>query len=65
MGKHPYFCTFSTAPTSPIIEEEVKSHIKSLQGVFIDDWDSYYMWYGEIHCGTNVKRTPPSINWWE
>ena len=32
---------------------------------FIDDWNKYHCYYGEIHCGTNVKRTPPAINWWE
>jgi len=32
---------------------------------FIDDWNEYHCYYGEIHCGTNVKRTPPTVNWWE
>src|SRR3989339_12790 len=33
---------------------------------FIDDWDTYHKWGGEVHCGTNVKRTPPAdVKWWE
>jgi hypothetical protein len=39
-----------------------------------DDWANqrskeskfyFHAWDGEIHCGTNVKRTPASVNWWE
>jgi hypothetical protein len=26
---------------------------------FIDDWDYYHRMDGEVHCGTNVLRTPP------
>ncbi|MBU1472397.1 protein-arginine deiminase domain-containing protein, partial [Patescibacteria group bacterium] len=32
---------------------------------FVDDWDTYHRMEGEIHCGTNVKRTPHITNWWE
>lgn len=32
---------------------------------FIDDWSTYHLAYGEVHCGTNVKRTPPAVNWWD
>jgi len=48
-----------------IFEEEAKARITSLPEVFIDDWDTYHAQDGEIHCGTNVKRTPPATNWWE
>jgi len=30
---------------------------------FLNDWDYYHLRYGSLHCGSNVKRTPPS-NWW-
>lgn len=30
---------------------------------WIDDWDVYHMGLGEVHCGTNVTRTP-TTNWW-
>ncbi|MCW8090315.1 protein-arginine deiminase family protein [Alteromonas sp. ASW11-130] len=31
---------------------------------FIDDFTTYHMWEGEIHCGTNSQRKPPIDNWW-
>jgi Protein-arginine deiminase (PAD) len=39
---------------------------------WIDDWDVYHVNHGEVHCGTNVVRTPPEAvtgfsgpNWWD
>jgi len=33
---------------------------------FIDDWDWYHIFYGEVHCGTNARRFPdPTVHWWE
>jgi protein-arginine deiminase len=31
---------------------------------FIDDFKTYHMLYGEIHCGTNSQRKPPEDHWW-
>jgi protein-arginine deiminase len=31
---------------------------------FIDDFTTYHMLQGEIHCGTNSQRTPPVDRWW-
>jgi outer membrane protein OmpA-like peptidoglycan-associated protein len=31
---------------------------------FIDDFVTYHVLYGEIHCGTNSKRKPPTDRWW-
>jgi hypothetical protein len=31
---------------------------------WLDDWDWYHMQLGEVHCGSNVIRTP-NANWWE
>lgn len=31
---------------------------------FIDDWETYHENEGEIHCGTNQRRTPPTDRWW-
>ncbi len=43
-----------------------------LQVHFIDDWDWYHRNEGEVHCGTNVKRTPAEAaggyagkHWWD
>ncbi|MGE3766020.1 MAG: protein-arginine deiminase family protein [Kofleriaceae bacterium] len=30
---------------------------------FLDDWNTYHMGLGEVHCGTNVRRTPTAM-WW-
>jgi outer membrane protein OmpA-like peptidoglycan-associated protein len=32
---------------------------------FVDDFDTYHVADGEIHCGTNSKREPHKIPWWE
>jgi protein-arginine deiminase len=48
-----------------IREDVVKDKLSGFTVRFIDDWDEYHCYYGEIHCGTNVKRTPSGINWWE
>jgi Protein-arginine deiminase (PAD)/Protein-arginine deiminase (PAD) middle domain len=32
---------------------------------FVDDWDAYHVKHGEVHCGTNVIRTPAARPaWW-
>ncbi|MCC6873677.1 MAG: PAAR domain-containing protein [Sandaracinaceae bacterium] len=31
---------------------------------FVDAW-SYHIGQGSVHCGTNVRRTPPDVRWWE
>ena len=37
-----------------------------LTGLFLDDWNTYHRMEGEIHCGTNGKRSPPAnVKWWE
>jgi hypothetical protein len=33
--------------------------------VYVDNWSTYHANLGEVHCGTNVIRTPPAENWWE
>lgn len=33
---------------------------------YIDDWDSYHVLSGEVHCGTNLKRTNSAADdWWD
>ncbi|HYN82253.1 MAG TPA: protein-arginine deiminase family protein [Gemmatimonadaceae bacterium] len=39
---------------------------------FIEDWDDYHIMEGEVHCGTNVRRTPIEADvtyrgpkWWD
>lgn len=37
---------------------------EGLETIFVDNWYTYHMALGEVHCGTNVLRTPIA-NWWE
>jgi len=33
---------------------------------FLDDWNDYHLMEGEVHCGTNILRTPRAdLFWWE
>lgn len=49
--------------TDPIIAEFKKLMPSGMEMHFVDDWDVYHMGLGEVHCGTNVKRTPAG-RWW-
>jgi hypothetical protein len=53
-------------PTVDLIECFLRSVLEPLgQRVhFIDDWE-YHQSEGEVHCGTNALRRPPSTKWWE
>lgn len=31
---------------------------------YVDCFLTYHVLQGEIHCGTNTKRVPPTRNWW-
>ena len=31
---------------------------------FVDDWEAYHLGEGEVHCATNVRRTPTGPGWW-
>jgi protein-arginine deiminase len=48
-------------------EKAVRSQLEPLGLTcnFIDDWDTYFKDFGELHCGTNVKRQPFSFHWWQ
>jgi protein-arginine deiminase len=32
---------------------------------YVDDWSTYHMLMGEVHCGTNQDGPPPTDAWWE
>ncbi len=36
---------------------------EGLDIVWLDDWDVYHAALGEVHCGSNVIRTPPTADW--
>ena len=52
------------------IEQDVRSRLAPLgygagQLHFVDDYDTYHLLLGEVHCGTNSKRRPHATPWWE
>ena len=50
-------CAFEKAFREAVPEQDVR---------FIEDWYSYHEMLGEVHCGTNVRRTSfLDIKWWE
>lgn len=42
----------------PIAQDFINRMPAGLEVVFIDNWYSYHLLDGEVHCGTNVTRTP-------
>ncbi|KAJ6656786.1 hypothetical protein lerEdw1_003117 [Lerista edwardsae] len=48
------------------LEEEVRRLLEplGLTCTFIDDFFSYHVLSGEVHCATNVCREPFSFHWW-
>ncbi|XP_043851551.1 protein-arginine deiminase type-4-like [Dromiciops gliroides] len=59
-------------PFGPIIngqcclEAKVRALLEplGLKCAFIDDYFTYHILSGEVHCGTNVRRKPFSFKWW-
>jgi len=45
------------------ITAKLSPHVSSIK--YIDDLQSYHTGQGEIHCGSNSQRTPPSDKWWD
>jgi protein-arginine deiminase len=35
----------------------------NLTPYWLDDWASYHLMWGEVHCGSNTRRTPIG-QWW-
>ncbi|XP_060115566.1 protein-arginine deiminase type-3-like [Heteronotia binoei] len=59
-------------PFGPVIggqcclEAEIRSLLEplGLTCTFIDDFFSYHLNKGDVHCGTNVRREPFAFHWW-
>ena len=47
-----------------VLKEYVKRQLPGCTIQFVDDWTFYHIQDGEIHCGTNATRTPPTVKWW-
>jgi len=37
----------------------------NIQLEYIDDWKTYHVNFGEVHCSSNEKRQIPADRWWE
>ena len=46
-----------------LFEEETKKVVPD--ALFVEDWDLYHRFTGEVHCGSLTRRTFPAGNWWE
>jgi hypothetical protein len=51
-------------PTVDVVEAYVTSVLDGLTVRFVDAWH-YHVREGEVHCGSNVLRTPPAERWWD
>ena len=57
---------YATDPGNSRFRELLRAHVSG-QVVFpagATAWDNYHRWAGEIHCGSNAKRTFPDAAWW-
>jgi len=60
----PFFrATDETQDDDPFIAEIERLLPAELEWYWLDDWSSYHALLGEVHCGTNVIRTPPERDW--
>ncbi|MCP4809859.1 MAG: hypothetical protein GY884_31370, partial [Proteobacteria bacterium] len=50
--------------TDPFIEALEELLPASSKTHWLDDWDTYHLLMGEVHCGTNTRRAPMD-NWWD
>jgi len=62
----PFFRTSeSDYASDPIVQSFTEAMPSELRIEWIDDWDVYHLGMGEVHCGTNVVRTPADdATWW-
>jgi hypothetical protein len=59
--------------TVDVLEGYMRSVLEELGNKvhFIDAFECYHAMSGEVHCGTNAKRTPPELSptfldrWWD
>jgi protein-arginine deiminase len=59
----PFFRSTQNQANDPIISAFRSLMPAGMELHFLDNWDVYHMGLGEVHCGTNVRRTP-AANWW-
>ena len=64
MTADPFFrATGAAQSADPMITAFQQAMPAGMQMHFIDNWNTYHLGLGEVHCGTNVRRTP-AASWW-
>lgn len=53
--------------TLDLFEQDLRAQLESLGLTvnFLDCWNEYHVWLGEVHCGTNTLRSYVPSKWWE
>lgn len=60
----PFFRAAGAAQSAdPVIADFERRMPDGLTFHYLDDWNTYHLARGEVHCGTNVRRTPVG-GWW-
>ncbi len=60
----PFFRTVENDQSSdPFIDAFTAAMPEGMELHYVDNWDVYHLGLGEVHCGTNVLRTPAG-DWW-
>lgn len=59
----PFFRSVTSQTSDPVITAFTNLMPPGMSLHFVDDWDVYHLGLGEVHCGTNVRRTPMAT-WW-
>jgi protein-arginine deiminase len=55
----------STSNEPDVFMKNIRDTIESNGGTanFIEDWENFHIRFGEVHCGSNARRSPPA-DWW-
>lgn len=50
-----------------VFEDQMDDALSTvIAGAYVDDWDTYHVNMGEVHCGINTKRDlPADKRWWD
>ena len=59
----PFFRSTTNQATDPVIAAFTQAMPAGTEVHYVDNWDVYHLGLGEVHCGTNVRRTP-TTSWW-
>lgn len=49
--------------SDPFVAEFESLLPSNLTPIWLDDWRAYHLAWGEVHCGSNTRRTP-TADWW-